>query len=186
MAKYRSQFQKDHDRARIASMVKEDHKQTEIAAELGLSPQLVSKEIKAMNEEWRFSHCGDVVDHKAREVERLNYLEGLLWECWDKSKEGKTTKQRWLLPGVTTEADPNPKPVPCRMSVTTENDPGDPRYMKAILDVAKQRCKLLGLYGPLPAKVMIEDDRPDPAKMTIEERKARALEMLRQFGGDVI
>ncbi len=65
------------------------------------------------------------------------------------------------------------------MSVTTESEPGDPRIMSAILDIVKERCKMLDLYKPIKIdRSLLEED---PSKMTLEERTERALEILNQY-----
>lgn len=180
MTKYRSKFQKEHDRARIAHMIGEGHKQTEIAVELGISPQLVCKEIKAIKEAWRNTMLSDITDHKARELERLNYMERQLWESWEISrKEGRRKNQQWAMPGTPTDDDPNPKPVPLRASMTTETEHGDPRIMSAILDIVKERCKLLDLYKPIKINRSLPGE--DPSKMTVQERAEGVLKILNKY-----
>ncbi len=179
MGQYRTEFQKTHDRAEIARMIHAGAKQTEIAAALNLSPQLVSKEVKALGKEWRRSTTLSIADHKTQEVERLNFMERLLWESWEKSKEGRRRTQQWVVPGQPTEADPDPRPVPARMSVTTESEPGDPRIMSAILNIVKERCKLLDLYKPIKIGPSLLEK--DPSKMTVEERTERLLEILNKY-----
>ena len=182
MGHYRTALQKQQHRAEIVRLLGEDRRQSEIAQELGISPQLVSKELKAIQDDWRFSTTGDFIDQKAREVARLNHMEGQLWEAWHKSTKGKKRNQQWAQPGEAAHAESDAESTVVRMSVTTENQPGNPRFMAAILKIVDQRCKLLDLYKPVKPWMKPvggpDPSSPDVTKMTVKERADRAYEIL--------
>jgi hypothetical protein len=184
MPKTRSEIKRVLDRKRIAEMMLQHCKKIEIAAELGISPQTVTRDLHGMMLEWRREMLSDITMHKAAELERLALLERQLWDAWEGSKGDSRRHQQWVLPGVPSQDEPAPKPILLRASLVTENSCGDPRFIKMILEISQERSKLLGLYERISLDI-VTGTEDDPATMTVEERTRRCLEMLRSVTGEL-
>lgn len=120
----------------------------EIKAEFGLewSYNKVAV-VKDLNHRlWRSEIAHTMNEQIAKEVATIDFQLAELWDSWEKSKKLKHIKshsangrgvvapeQDYELNEVTTDVD---------------ETPGDPKIMAQIIELGKERRKLLGLYAP--------------------------------------
>lgn len=136
----RNQAEILENRAKIANLYLKGWQQKDIAVELGLSPATVSRDIKALIEEWRQSAISDIEEAKAKELARINRIEREAWEAWEASKQMETGHRQTTQYGGEGQS--------ASYAVTRRASPGDTKYMDIIRWCIDQRCKLLGLNAP--------------------------------------
>lgn len=138
--------------------------QATIAAALGIDQSTVSRDLKALQEQWA-AHATALLDtHKAAELARIDGLERTYWEAWAASKTYKRETQAGAR-------GPDGKAQPTRASVTSEARPGNPAFLAGVERCIALRCKLLGLNAPEKheqlgdLRIMVEyaDSDPYPA-----------------------
>lgn len=112
--------------------------QQEIAKELNVSQQAVSKRIHKILQQWRDSNIRDMDELKMRELKKLDALERQYWESWQKSLEDfeETTDTT----GTDLIGDPIDKHVIKRRGQT-----GNPAYLEGVRKCVELRCKILGI-----------------------------------------
>jgi predicted transcriptional regulator len=139
--KRRSSAQLARDRRRIANLYLQGWLQADIAEELGISPATVSRDLKALQSEWRKSRLVDIDAAKQRELAKIDRLEREYWVAWERSI-GKSL--RVTVKGKGTED----KATQMEKTTTTDDLNGDPRYLAGIQWCIDRRCKILGIDAP--------------------------------------
>jgi hypothetical protein len=86
-ANTRTPRQRELDLVALAEMYLRGLPQYLIAEQLHVSRQQVAYDIRALRLRWKKSADTDFATKVAQEVARLNHLETVLWETWDKSCE---------------------------------------------------------------------------------------------------
>jgi hypothetical protein len=91
----------------------------------------------------------------ADELTRLDVLEATLWEAFEISKDDV---KRQIIDEIVSEADGDEELKRRVSSIRTvrEFTPGDRKLLADILDVQKERRKIIGAYAP--AKIGLEAD----------------------------
>jgi len=79
----RSPLQRAIDRRKAVQMTLRGKTQTEIAAELTVTPQQVSLDLKKAQEEWRDHTTMDLGAAKALELGKINHVEEMYWERYE-------------------------------------------------------------------------------------------------------
>lgn len=125
--------------------------QIEIGRALGISPPLVCLDIQAAVAEFRERNRGSIAEAAEHELRRLNYIE--------------------LNAALDYERS--------RLKDNGEKQPGDPRYLKIMLECSQERRKLMGVDAP--ARSEIKTTSEIRTFKTRDEMQADVLKLVRQF-----
>jgi len=82
----RTEFQREHDRVRIAEMYLQRFTQQEIAEEIGVCRQQISREIQKIRRQWTETYAEELNQALAEEVKKLDGLEREYWQRYRKAK----------------------------------------------------------------------------------------------------
>ena len=141
MGKRRDASQIARDRRRMADLYLQGWLQADIAAELGVDPSTVSRDLKALQAEWLQSALVDFDAAKAAELAKIDRLEREYWHAWKRSCEDAET--------ATEKFTGNEKsPSRIEKSKRVEGQAGDPRFLTGIQWCIERRCKILGIDAP--------------------------------------
>ncbi|MFQ6026919.1 MAG: hypothetical protein ACE5Q6_05315 [Dehalococcoidia bacterium] len=113
--------------------------QAEIGKRLDLTQQMVSYDLKAIQEQWRKNTTINLDEAKLKELARIDALERTYWAAWESSlaeKETDSTERREGATSVSTKA-----------SIKKEQRDGNPAFLEGVMNCIKERSKLLGLYA---------------------------------------
>ncbi len=142
MGPKRNKEQQARDRAEIARLYLSGTLQVNIAAEIGVSQQQISYDLKIIRQQWLDSALRDFDEARSRELAKIDNLEITYWQAWQRV-EGQTRVGPQL---------------------------GDLRFLQGVQWCIDRRCKLLGLDAPdrmefggsveMPIKI-IEPVRPE-------------------------
>ena len=133
----RTSDQAEHDYTRIARMYLQGQTQSAIAAELGLSQQQISYDLRIIRKRWLDSSLRDFDAAKAEELAKIDLIESELWEAWNASKGDKEI--------TTHEEGDGPKGPFNKNAVKKEKSYGAIAYLNGVMECVKKRCELLGL-----------------------------------------
>lgn len=140
-ATQRSQAQIDHDRAEIARRYLRGEIQSAIGQALGMTQQMVSYDLKAIEREWQAAAVHDLSEAKARELAKIDHLEVTYWEAWESSREDKEiATQKQTGSGDAAKRD---------VTLRKEGQAGSPAFLTGVQWCIERRCKLLGLDAPV-------------------------------------
>jgi hypothetical protein len=175
MAK-RSKSQKIRDRRLIASLYLKGEYQSDIAAQVGISQGQVSKELAVLQADWRASTLIDINEAKARELAKIDALELVYWQAWERSQldaESEITKMQGTPPKPNEQ---NPVPAKMETQKRREGQSGNPAFLKGVEWCINKRCEIIGVNAPVKQeidnkgvqKVIIEyaDGKDNPAEIT--------------------
>jgi len=144
--KPRARTQIERDRRRISELYLKGWLQAEIAKELHLSQPTVSNDLKAIQKEWLKSTLQDFDKLKARELAKIDNLELVYWEAWERSKDNKKSKTIKLNPRRGQIRATNEDIT--EIKTKDEDLIGDPRFLSGVQWCIDRRCKLLGIDAP--------------------------------------
>lgn len=173
-ANTRSGFQREADYERITSLYLRGWRQADIAAELGLTQQQVSYDLRVVQKRWRESTTMDLDEAKQKELARIDELEREFWSAWESSKSERT-KARQESDGTK---DKEGKVVVKKSSMEKEQRDGNPAFLQGVLSCIDRRCKLLGLDAPERKELTGKDGgpiqteqrtKPDLSKLSTDE-----------------
>jgi len=111
------------------------------------SHQAVQRDVTALVARWKSESLRDITEVKAGELAKLDRLERVAWEAWERSvgkHQVRTTKTGRVDKEGSIIAEPE-------VTLRTEPLAGDPRFLATVLECQERRSKLLGL--DMPAKV---------------------------------
>ena len=145
----RSPVQRQRDRATIAQMALKGRSQLEIATFLELSQGQVSKELKRIKAEWQASATHDHALQKGRALAKLELTEREFWEAWQASREQKESAlvEQLAIATGNGNGDGNTR---TKKQKRTEDQHGNPSYLRGVLDCIKEQAKILGVYPDSP------------------------------------
>lgn len=83
----RSNQEREHDLVIIAKLYFEGKYQSEIAAQLGLTQQQISYDLKKLQKRWIKESMQQITQGKARELAKVDNLERHYWEAFRKSQD---------------------------------------------------------------------------------------------------
>lgn len=153
--KRRSPAQVTRDRRRIADLYLRGWLQADIAAELKIDQSTVSRDLSALQEEWRQSTLVDLNEAKSKELAKVDQLEREYWEAWERSKENaevEVTEQigtrRKLKQGEKDTGEPAIVPERLKKYKRVEGQSGNPSFLAGIQWCINKRCEILGLNAP--------------------------------------
>jgi hypothetical protein len=140
----RTKDQVRRDRAEIARCYCQGWTQARIGEQLGLSQQQVSYDLAAVRKEWLESSLQDFDARKAQELAKLDRLEAVAWEGWERSCRDAETSYAGTTKGRTA-ADGAALPDLVKTFKTAKGQAGDPRFLERAGWCVERRCKILGL-----------------------------------------
>lgn len=146
-ANKRSKAQVERDRVEIARLYLQGESQVDIAGKLGLTQPMVSYDLKAVRAEWLKSSLINYDQAKARELAKIDNLELVYWESWERSLKDFTSRivkaKNSASQEEREEATKN-----ALLTIKTEQRVGDPRFLEGIQWCINKRCQIFGLDAP--------------------------------------
>lgn len=110
--------------------------QWEIAKAFEVDQGTISRDIKAIQEEWLKSAVMDLDALRAKELAKLDEIERCAMAAWIKSQENaEITKAR--MRGTDKDS--------AQTERTVKGQAGDPRFLDLVLKCVQKRCELFGL-----------------------------------------
>ena len=149
-AQVRKSFEMKHRRNEIALLYLQGHTQTAIANQLGLTKQMVNRDIKALRDEYNEQSNLSTSEYQAAEIKRLEALEFEALRAWNESRGQKVVIKR-RLPRTNKAGFPTQDEQPYVQDdghvyeQTVSESPGDPRFISELRSIIERRCRLLGL-----------------------------------------
>jgi hypothetical protein len=149
----RSKSQKIRDRRLIASLYLKGEYQSDIAAQVGISQGQVSKELAILQAEWQTSALIDINEAKARELAKIDALELVYWQAWERSQldaESEITKMQGTPPKPN---ETSPAPAKLETQKKREGQSGNPAFLSGIQWCINKRCEIVGVNAPIKQQV---------------------------------
>lgn len=146
-------------REKVMSLYVRAFKPMQIAAKLGVDPQVVHADIKVIERGWKASPFAVAQYNQwmQRQLEKLDAVEQAAWVAWERSREPmEETSTEVSGPGHDKTKGKE------KARITRRESAGDPRFLTQIISVIKQRNGLLGLYQLPRAPI-------DPSTLTDEQ-----------------
>ncbi len=170
-ANTRSGFQREADYERITSLYLRGWRQTDIAAELGLTQQQVSYDLRVVQKRWRESTTMNLDEAKQKELSRIDELQNDFWTAWEESKKDVVTvgvekKSVTLKIKDASGGDIGLPAIERKDSRRRTGQSGNPAFLQGVLSCIDRRCKLLGLDAPERKELTGKDGGP----MQVEQR----------------
>lgn len=164
MARPRNKVQRQLDRESVARLTLQGWLQSDIAQYLEIDQSTISRDLKAIQQQWKESAIRDFDLDRQQELQRLALIEKELWQAWAKSqlpKEGSAIH--------STSGDER-----LRIATKSEQRVGDVNFLAGILKVIDIRARLLGLSLPQQGTSLHEDRSIDFSGLSISELRAIA------------
>ena len=139
--------------------------QVEICRELGLPPSeqpTISRDIKALREDWRCRTTLALDEVKGEELARLDAVIAAAWLGWEKSLQDAETREASKSDGRETARR------------TSRGQSGNPSFLRAIIEAIARKCAVLGLDVP-----------PEPTKGAAKGTPRLSVEDVLQADRDV-
>lgn len=138
-----------------------------IGKELGVDTAQISRDLKALREEWRQSALVNMNEAKAKELAKIDNLEVEYWQAWENSKRnaeidvteqiGTRAKSK---PGEKDQAETSITPMRIKKYKRVEGQSGNPAFLAGIQWCINKRCEIFGLDAPKKAEITGEDGGP--------------------------
>lgn len=175
--KHRTADQVARDRAEIAVLYCQGWTQARIGQKLGLSQPAVFADLEVVRQEWRASAVMAMDQRKSQELAKLDRVEAVAWEAWERSCQQAETLFAETIKG---RVDKEGKPLPelQKTSKTLKGQVGDPRFLERVGWCIERRCKILGMDAP--------ERNENRTVVTVDERRGQLLgiiDSLRQRAG---
>jgi hypothetical protein len=156
--KKRTKIQRESDLPLIAEMYKEGKLQVQIGQAFGISQGQVSYDIAEILRRWRADSAGFVTEAVEQELRKINSLEIVAWQEWDKSLADAitTTVETKTVTLKDVDPDGNLIGLPAIETKTTRRvtkQTGNTAYTDTVRWCIDRRCKLLGLDAPTKQEV---------------------------------
>lgn len=142
--------------------------QVEISRRFKVSVSVISRDLKAMDIEWKETRIDFLDQQKKLAAEELQRLKGELWVEWQRSKnaaESETTEEHAMR--MQGNAEPAKLPT-VKTTKTKKGQCGDPRYADQIRGIWGDLRKLWGMDAPIKT----ETASVDLDKMSVEQLEA--------------
>lgn len=169
-------------RRQVAELYLRGKTQTEIAAQVGMTGATISRDLKAIRQEWRASTLLDFDEAKNRELAKIDALEQTYWQAWHRSIGSHTSVKVEHGGLASAEGEVGAESLQVvRRTENTEKLNGDPRYLSGVQDCITQRCKILGVYAAVRNEHTGANGGPiATSSMTVEEWMRQQIEAERQ------
>lgn len=153
-------------RARVSHLYRSNYAIHEISKLIGLHPNDVSDDLKALRAEWREARLTNMDDAMSEQLAKLDLVEREAHDAWEKSKLDAQVRR------VTSGPDG-------RIRVSERRGQyGDPRFKEIILKCIAQRCKILGLEAPTKTESKTTVELP-PSREELLEKLQQRLSVLK-------
>lgn len=121
-----------------------------------LSRQQIAYDIKALIDRWKTESTKHIDQKKAIELAKVNDLEMLYREAWEKSLSDaeSTTIERQ---GIITNEDGEIIGAKVKQTKKREGQSGNPAYLQGIMNCIARRCEILGLNAPTTQRTLNVD-----------------------------
>ena len=129
-------------RALVSELYLKGKTQAEIAEQLGVDQSTISRDLTALQKQWKDSAIRNLDEAKARELAKIDALERTYWDAWERSV-GQTQ-----IKTIKAKGDPKGAPGQAEQTIRTEDLNGDPRYLAGVMSCIERRCRLLGIDAP--------------------------------------
>lgn len=130
----------------------------------------IENDLKIVRKWWRESAIGYIGNAVAEELAKLEAIEQEAWAAWHKSKR-VAERKRMAKRTTPVDGDGPAEIVEQSMSIETEEQIGDERFLALAMRCLERRAKMLGLDAPSVAELHI----PGMAEPTvIDEAKPAA------------
>ena len=140
----RNKRQRERDLAQVSEWYCQGWYQHEMAAQLNLSQQQISYDLKEVRKRW-LDASNDAVETVVMEtLAKYDLMERELWESWHLSREDSEAKTMVMLPGG--DGDEKSATVSRITGHTQTNKPGNPQFIQLIQGVCDRRLALLGIF----------------------------------------
>lgn len=150
----------------IAHMYCRGYSVYDISKMTGKSIAAITKELDNIRTLWRDSAVFDFNERISYELKKLDYLETMYWESWEKSKR----EAELSFSEVEIDSDEE-GPKRKRSKRTTSLPPGDPRFLEGVRWCIERRCQLLGLDAPKKSAVFTANVDMAPVVDELESSK---------------
>jgi hypothetical protein len=148
----RTRAERKRDLADVATLHVAGSTQQEIADWISrhrpykLDRSQIAYDLKELQSQWQQKSTKTIQRAVLLEVVRINQIECLAWECWDRSI-GEVVRVRHRKIASPRKGSPAQQSVREVVIIQKSISHGDTRYMKIIQWCVDQRCKILGLYA---------------------------------------
>lgn len=113
-----------------------------------ISDSFISREIKAIEEDWRADVVRSLDVLKSTQIERIKRVMNTAWEQFEASKKQRHKRTTVGVPKGELGAQSLKE-----VQVTTEETDGDPRWLEIVMGCIAEINKLCGLYAPVRNEV---------------------------------
>lgn len=124
-------------RRKVADLYLRGQNQYEIAKKVRVVIGTVSRDLDAIRGEWLRASIQDFNARKSEELARIDQIEREAWAAWERSKKARRKKRKVR----TVEVPFAPVDV---VSVETEVQVGDPRFLDKVSWCVERRCAIWG------------------------------------------
>ena len=163
----RSELKREEDRAQITELYLQGVQIAEIARKMGRSFKAVQLDLEVVRRRWLTSQVRDFERAKAEELAKINRIEQEAWEAWMRSKNKRTrtrsqrTKKPVLVMVDEINSQEQERTERTILTVETNEQVGDPRFMSQMAWCVEMRSKILGILAPQKiAPTNPEGDQP--------------------------
>jgi hypothetical protein len=155
-------------RKRVAEYYLRGMQQWEIAEREGVSHDAIYRDLQALRQLWLDSGLRDFDALKAEQLARIDRIETVAWEAWERScQDAQTRTERTYTEAGAQQTD---------TTLQTKRQAGDPRFLERVGWCVEQRLKIIGAYAA----------EKHEHSLTVEQRRTRLagiLASLRQRSG---
>lgn len=170
----RTETQREADRVRVASLYCQGLSHAAIAAEIGVTRQQITHDLKLIRQDWLDSSIRDFDEAKATELAKIDHLESIAWDAWFRSggshtiltekavavrpaewSPAKGAKARGRAADIELDDEDDPRgPADgvlgfnVETTEKTEELVGDERFLGRVAWCIDRRCKLFGVDAP--------------------------------------
>jgi hypothetical protein len=124
----------------------------EIARRLDVSKATVARDVKHLRARREERHAREMEEARADSLHRLDHIAEAAWHGWKRSteriEERRVRQRDHVTQGGGSGADDlrAAGPTERTVDVLRRESPGDPRYLRILLAIERERARLYGLY----------------------------------------
>ena len=161
-------------RSRIATMAARGERNRErlvvaLAAEgIKVDERTVSRDLKAIEQEWRERYLGPIDDHKSQIIAELEAAKLELWAAWERSRKPRERFKGKTVSGQAKGKGADAKPAGREeKEKVTEGRDGNPRFLAEIREIDHLIAKIKGMIITKVAPVTPDGDKPAVLKIEV-------------------
>jgi len=165
----RNSAERERDLEKLAVLYCKGWSQLRMAAAFNVTRKQIYYDIKVLHQRWQDSALSHFEERKARELAKIDHLEAVAWEAWERSCLDAESSSSSLVRGrVNREGAPLPDLE--RAEKTVKGQAGDERFLERVAWCINKRCEILGLNAPAKfARTNPDGSEPEEA-LSEEER----------------